>query len=100
MKRKRCPACSHTKSKPYEGRGAPRYSNCVVVCERCGAVYTEGDSFMYLGESYGIVSPSFTADPSADSRARYFDFMTLGSGGKDRRHGWFDPETGLMTQSG
>lgn len=96
-----CPACSHGKSKCYAGRGAPKHGgDCLRECLACAAVYTAGGVHIYLGESYGIVSPHFTTDPSADSRARYFDFMVLGSSGEDRRHGWFDPETGLMTQVG
>lgn len=95
-----CPACSCRKSKRYEGRGAPAHGDDVRECSRCKAVFTRGDSRIYLGESYGIVTPRFTTDSSADERARYFDLSTLGSDGLGRRHGWFDPQTGLITQVG
>lgn len=96
----KCPACSHGKSKRYEGRGAPAHRDNVRECSKCGAVFTSGDSHIWLGESYEIVTPHFTTDASADERARYFDFSTLGSDGAGRRHGWFDPSTGLITQVG
>ena len=69
----------------------------VYECTRCGGLNSD---CIYLGESYGIVKPFFTTDPTADERAKYFDFTCLGSNGVVRRHGWFDPTTGLLTQVG
>lgn len=90
-----CPACSSKKSKKH-----PKHPFQVRVCSRCGAIFTPPGSAIYLGESYEIVLPRFTTDPSADERAVYFDLDTLGSEGLGRRHGWFDPATGLLTQVG
>lgn len=84
-----CPACSGKRSVKY-----PDHSASVRVCKRCGAVYGS----MYLGESYGIVKPYF--DPNPEAKSTYFDFTCLGSEGITRRHGWFNPETGLLTQVG
>ena len=68
----------------------------VYTCAACGAIFGS----CYLGDSYGLVSPYMTASVEAHERQRYFDFTTLGSKGVGRRHGWFDPETKLMTQVG
>jgi len=68
----------------------------VYRCGYCEAIYGR----CYLGQSYEFVTPRFTTDPNADSRARYFDFETIGSEGAGRRHGWYDPQTKLLTQTG
>jgi hypothetical protein len=68
----------------------------VYTCAKCGAIFGS----CYLGDSYGLVSPYMTANIAATERQRYFDFTTLGSKGVGRRHGWFDPETRMMTQVG
>jgi hypothetical protein len=86
----RCPAC-------HEGKRTTHPTLATIfTCQRCEALY--GDC--YLGESYSLVRPWFSKDPTADRRARYFDFTTLGSKGVDRRHGWYDPTTRLITQVG
>lgn len=84
-----CPACSHDRANKTERAQ-------VYVCAKCEALF----GTCYLGDSYSMVLPYFTKDSSADARARYFDFTTLGSAGIGRRHGWFDPETKLVTQVG
>lgn len=86
-----CPACNSLKNKTRDDLGVQIYE-----CKECGAIH----GTCYLGESYGIVKPYMTADKNADERARYFDFITLGSAGVGRRHGWFDPQTRLITQVG
>ena len=65
-------------------------------CAKCGALY----GTCYLGESYQHVLPYLSKQEIPPEKARYFDFTTLGSAGIDRRHGWFDPETRLVTQIG
>jgi len=90
-----CPACSHNRSRDYRPE---RFYGAVQQCRKCSAIYT--NRHIYLGDSYTIVEPHFTADRTADERAVYFDLDTLGSKGIGRRHGWFDPETGLVTQVG
>ena len=72
-----------------------------MVCADCDGIFTPaGGTLPCLGETYKIVKPHFTTDPTADERARYFDFTYLYSEGIGRRHGWFDPKTGLLTQTG
>lgn len=84
-----CPGCS--------GKGVVRKGTQIYDCKSCGGVF--GDC--YLGDSYGIVLPRFSADGQvADARAKYFDLTCLGSEGVTRRHGWFDPITKLITQVG
>lgn len=96
MDKATCPCCGtpESHSKPHAKYAAVR------ECKGCGGIYTAAGSRLYLGESYALVMPHFTNDPAADERARYFDFETLGSNGLGRRHGWFDPETKLITQVG
>lgn len=92
-----CPCCGVNQKKhavPVEG------SFVIVACGKCEAVFTRSDEAIYLGESYALVKPSFTKDPMADDRSVYFDFTCLGSKGKTRRHGWYDPTTKLLTQVG
>lgn len=68
----------------------------VYICRKCEAVFGQ----CYKGDSYGIVLPFMTADKDATERQRYYDFTVLGSDGVTRRHGWFDPQTKLITQIG
>jgi len=91
-----CPCCNA--SQTYSSEHKTHWQ--VRECRKCHALYTQGSSALYLGESYGLVRSQFTNDPAADDRAVYFDFMTVGSKGLNRRHGWFDPETKLLTQVG
>ena len=84
-----CPCCSCTKG--YETKYAQVY-----VCAECGGLH----GTCYLGQSYEMVLPRMSSKESMDG-AQYFDFTTLGAGGKiDRRHGWYDPETKLILQVG
>ena len=84
-----CPCCGGNRRKETKVRG-------VVECVKCGAVY--GDC--YLGESYEFVLPYFVNEEPPAESTRYFDFVTLGSKGIDRRHGWFDPSTRRIVQVG
>ena len=87
----KCPGCSGEQSK--EGpTGGTRF------CSHCGALFTT--YAMYVGESYELVEPYFSKDPTADERAVYFDLETLGSDGLGRMHGFYDPTTRLITQVG
>ena len=87
-----CPACS--------SRDNLEHSNAALAsCGRCGALFTTRP--IPAGDSYALVAPRWATDPAADSRARYFDLDVLqGDGTVSRRHGWFDPETRLVTQVG
>lgn len=69
-----CPACSGKRHTPHATvRG-------VLICRKCEARFTPGDSAIYLGESYSIVHPHWAeTSPEIDARARYFDLLTLGS---------------------
>ena len=90
----KCPACSSTKLSQLV-LNEREHPSC-YRCRRCEAVFGS----CYLGDSYAIVSPRFAADPVAPEALRYFDFDTVGSAGVGRRHGWYDPETGLVHQIG
>lgn len=93
-----CPCCN-VSQKHAKDTGQDKFGY-VVKCSKCSAIFTLGDNAIYLGDSYAIVSPHFTNDPTADTRSVYFDLMVLGSKGAQRRHGWFDPTTKLITQVG
>lgn len=87
---KECPACSGTVH-------TEKQAHTVYQCHACSCLWSPS---IYLGDSYGLVRPQWSTDPSADSRAIPFDFVCLGSAGITRRHGWFDPQTRLITQTG
>lgn len=84
-----CPACSSKK------RAAHSTIIGVYFCKACDAVYGE----CYLGQSYEIVLPQWNGDAGSEN-TRYFDFITLGSNGISRRHGWYDRDTKKITQTG
>lgn len=86
-----CPGCGGRPGKATEVPG-------VRHCQGCGGIF----GTCYLGESYALVKPNLRpASKEADKRARYYDLTCLGSGNKiTRRHGWFDPVTRLITQTG
>ena len=96
-----CPACSGKKSEPYAG-----YTT-LYKCQNCNALY--GSCF--LGTSHTLVKPHFVSEERQAELNKlteeagwdgsiYFDFMCCGSKGQTRRHGWYDPKTGCMTQVG
>ena len=85
-----CPACDGKRHKAHDKIMG------VYTCQRCGALHGQ----CYLGDSYGLVKPSFAPTEPPAEQTRYFDFMTLGSAGIGRRHGWYDPATGHLTQVG
>jgi len=83
-----CPACNGSDDEEAE--------TGVYRCRACGCLH----GTVYLGESYKYVLPHMTDDPEADKRAIPYDFECLGSEGITRRHGWYDPQTRLITQVG
>ena len=85
-----CPGCSHPQSTPHS-----KVDN-VVTCAGCGGIYTL--SPIYRGESYQIVLPSWDEGEAAEEV--YYDLTVLGSDGIQRRHGWFNPATKQITQTG
>jgi hypothetical protein len=92
-----CPCCSHARGREYvnkEGRQIPG----VYVCAKCDGIHGQ----TYLGESYDIVSPFMATaiSPEAEGNSTYYDLTCLGSKGMTRRHGWFDPATKLILQTG
>lgn len=89
----RCPACNGRRIKTIPRAGVvPEHR----TCRRCNAIFGQ----MYLGDSFTLVLPFFTKRTVPDSEARYFDFVTVGSEGVSRRHGWYDPETRGVVQIG
>jgi hypothetical protein len=95
-----CPACSSKAiNRNFEILGLSGRGYRVSACTACRAIFSKT---LYLGDSYDIVAPYFIS-AELDTReleTRYFDFLTLGSKGMTRRHGWFDPITRLITQVG
>ena len=71
-------------------------------CLACSCLHGEVNK----GTSYGYVKPYMTGGLSwdeikaADERAVPYDITVIGSDGLTRRHGWFDPQTKLITQVG
>ena len=93
-----CPCCD--KKVTQKTLNAPvirdnRTFHGVYECPKCLALFGS----TYLGDSYSLVKPYFDKDPNP-AEQRYFDFETLGSAGIGRRHGWFNPATGFLTQVG
>ncbi len=83
-----CRSCSNGRRNKKIGAG-------VYQCGKCGALY----GTCYLGDSYEYVLPHFSREEVPADRTRHFDFTTIGST-VGRRHGWFDPVTRLITQTG
>ncbi len=84
-----CPACSNKKgNRQVEGQ--------IFTCKKCGAIFGR----TYLGDSYKYVRPFMTGEAVPIERTRYYDFECLSSEGLVRRHGFYDTETGLITQIG
>lgn len=84
-----CPGCSNK-------RGNKRIEGLVFTCGKCGAIFGQ----TYLGDSYRYVKPYMTIEAVPIERTRYYDFDCLSSRGIVRRHGWYDTETGMITQVG
>lgn len=91
--RTKCPGCSEPSSTvtPIGNHGA------VVRCASCGGIYTRWP--IYLGDTYKYVSNDWDPKGSFDG-AVYYDFIYLGSEGVGRRHGWFQPKTKGIVQTG
>jgi len=90
MAQDECRACSNRRgNKETATRG-------VYTCAKCGAIF----GHCYLGDSYAFVSGFMTTRNVPAEEQRYFDFTVLGSTGIGRRHGWYEPASGLMTQIG
>ena len=68
----------------------------VYQCQHCHAVLGQ----CYKGESYTVVKPWLSAEDVPMERWRYYDLMVLGGNGIERRHGWFDVDSRLITQVG
>lgn len=85
----KCPACSCTKKTTLGTTG-------LHVCKECECLYGN----ITLGNSYLYVKPYMTTDPTADERAVPYDMTCLSSRGIERRHGFYDKASGLITQVG
>ena len=97
----KCPACSSTTHEKVRG-----YQE-LFTCSACGALHGRA----YLGDTLHLVHPQFVSDerqaelealPDGDAEryGTYFDFVTTGSDGLGRRHGWYDPKTRDLLQVG
>ena len=84
-----CGACS-SKTFPFRINGV-----WVDRCSVCGGINSESIS---MEESYKIVTPYMTTKEVPADQTVYFDFMNVER--TERRHGWFDPKTGMVVQVG
>jgi hypothetical protein len=91
MTNQKCPACNAKKNTPTEIRG-------VVRCKKCSGLYTT--HHIPLGQTYSLVKPWLDNTDCPVENWEYFDFQFLSSKGLGRRHGWFNPANGLITQVG
>ena len=67
----------------------------IYECPHCQAVQGE----CYAGESYGIVKPQWHQGDSQPEDERYYDIVAIGSK-IERRHGWFNTKSRMITQVG
>ena len=89
----KCPACKRQRGIQEVTPGA-----WVYQCPRCQAIFGK---HLYMGDSYQYVLPYWAKDDVPAEKLRYYDFTCLASGNKIvRRHGWYDPETKLIHQTG
>lgn len=65
----------------------------IVRCNHCDAIQGQ----CYKGEFYGIINMYWDTDPAPETR--YFDITTVGST-VERIHGWYNINTGNITQIG
>ena len=86
-----CPACSSTSSRAHDLSG-------VRVCAACSCIFTE--RAILRGDSFTIVLPSWDEAGIPIEDERPFDLTVVGSAGVERRHGWFNPATRRITQTG
>ena len=87
-----CPSCNGLRNKPRADLGVQ-----IWECRGCGSIH----GTCYLGDSYAIVKDEWAPnDPVVEARAIPYDLITLGNEGMRRRHGWFDPVTRCITQTG
>jgi predicted RNA-binding Zn-ribbon protein involved in translation (DUF1610 family) len=91
----KCPACNRQR-----GIKEVKPMAWVYECPRCGAIFNDRPH-LYLGESYEYVLPYWAKADVPVEQLRHYDFTCLASGNKIvRRHGWYDPETKLIHQTG
>lgn len=91
-----CTACSgRLISVEKDGTTPTKAATLLFKCARCDGLQGQ----MYLGESYSLVLPRFSSRTDMEG-ARYFDLTLLGSNGITRSHGYYDPATKLVLQTG
>jgi hypothetical protein len=90
-----CPACGTVARDPAS------HASAVWYCRACKAVYSRGIS---EASSQQIVLPHWSERAVDSDHTRYFDFSDgdfhPGGVATYRRHGWYDPATGRITQTG
>lgn len=91
-----CPACSGDAGDATEIAG-------VYHCQRCGGIFGTCTG----AEGLKLVRPAWATkadQPGADDRAIYYDLTitpdTIAGIPGSRRHGWYDPKTRKITQTG
>lgn len=86
-----CPACSSWERHPRSQADDMR----VFVCRACGCMYGNCQN----GASFTLVKSAWSKRKSRGTEVP-FDLMDTDHGVRYRRHGWYDPKTGLITQVG
>lgn len=92
-----CPACSSTQigRKQITGRSGALYN--VTSCRTCDAIFSDG---IYYGNFLDLIDMRWADPEPPASETRYFDFMTIGSKGVQRIHGWYHEATRRVVQIG
>jgi len=85
-----CPCCGRKRGIKSIGTGF------VLECPKCKALFS---NTIYLGDSYKYVLLYWDTEDHPKT-IRYFDFRCLSSKGIVRRHGWFNPKTRRIVQTG
>lgn len=95
-----CPACGDKRAPKHSALVPERLADRARECRACGCIHTPEGRAIYKGDSYQIVGATMTSCPEATARQVAYDLTVLGSGGVERRHGFFDPRTKRITQVG
>lgn len=91
-----CPACRHALSMDAVARPFQKVAG-VFECDQCAAIFGK----VLPGAGVYLVHEKWLADANEDTETRYFDLTTVSDGEVvSRRHGWYNPATRRIVQTG